>query len=67
MYKLILQYNSKNTYKVDFWDRHIAKSCAGKLFHFGVVRSVCVAEKKTGEPVLYMNKERPRDVWVGAH
>lgn len=64
MEKLIVRFSDGDVVKVDEADRHEAKSVAGKYFHKDCIKSVCVANKETGSVALYLNKDRPRDVWV---
>ena len=64
MEKLIVKFSDGEVVKVDETDRHDAKSRAGRLFHQECIKSVCVAERESGKVALYLNKDRPRDVWV---
>jgi hypothetical protein len=64
MEKLIVKFSDGEVVKVDETDRHDAKSLAGRLFHRDCIKSVCVAERESWKVALYLNKDRPRDVWV---
>jgi L-fucose isomerase-like protein len=64
MEKLIVRFSDGDVAKVDEADRHEAKSVAGKIFRKDCVKSVCVANRETGSVALYLNKDRPRNVWV---
>ena len=69
MYKVIYGWSNIGRTELDVTECHPAKSLAGWAFKTcsDGLRSVCVVDKETGQVELYMNKDRPRSVWVGAN
>lgn len=65
MFKTIVNvFGLKGSLTRDFASEHNAKSLAGKAIHQDAVRSVCVAEKETGNVVMYFNKTGDPANWV---
>lgn len=63
-YRMIAQKADGEKIKVASDNCHEAKSLAGTMFHYAEnIVSVLVADI-SGKVWLYLNKERPKEVWV---